>query len=160
MNRRRRPKKRAKSSEDMVLQITSMADIFTILLVFLLKSFATGVTSITPTSNLNLPVGTSADPVTENLKVEISENAVTMDDRPITQLTKFRLDPTDIESDGTPRSLNAALIKERGKDTLQKNPRLLILADQAMPYSTLKAVLASASNSGFADFKLLVVEDQ
>ncbi|MGZ3709337.1 MAG: ExbD/TolR family protein, partial [Bdellovibrionota bacterium] len=107
MNRRRRPKKRAKSSEDMVLQITSMADIFTILLVFLLKSFATGVTSITPTSNLNLPVGTSADPVTENLKVEISENAVTMDDRPITQLTKFRLDPTDIESDGTPRSLNA-----------------------------------------------------
>src|SRR5262245_17328603 len=118
--------KRPKGKEDMVLQITSMADIFTILLVFLLKSFSTGVSTITPTSGMVLPESQKPEPmISETLKVEISEKSILMDDKAVTELRNFALDPNDLERDGTPRSLNTALIKQRQKDTTQKFPRLM-----------------------------------
>jgi biopolymer transport protein ExbD len=145
---------------DMVLQITSMADIFTILLVFLLKSFSTGASNITPASTLNLPETKKADPIADTLKVEISSKTILMDERPVMGLKQFQFEPLDLETDGTPRALNDALSRQRKKNTLQKYPQMLILADQSTPYSTLKRVLASASNSGFVDYKLVVVVDE
>ena len=68
--------KKARISSEMALQITSMADIFTILLVFLLKSFSTGVTNITPSGNMVLPEAHKVDALVETLKVEISAIAV------------------------------------------------------------------------------------
>jgi biopolymer transport protein ExbD len=158
MKRRKRFGKRAPANQEMTLNITSMADIFTILLVFLLKSFSTSVSSITPSSEVQLPEVAKADQLQEALKLEISRDAILMDDKKITQLEAFEVPIFDQEGDGTPRSLNAALIAQRRKNTLQKFPRLMILADQEAPYSTVKRVLASASQSGFAEFKLVVVE--
>ncbi|NDG85844.1 MAG: hypothetical protein EBX52_12520, partial [Proteobacteria bacterium] len=43
------------------LQITSMADVFTILLVFLLKGVSTDAITITPSASLRLPVGIEPD---------------------------------------------------------------------------------------------------
>jgi biopolymer transport protein ExbD len=145
-----------------------MADIFMILLVFLLKSFSMTVTNIAPTSNMILPEAEAKDEVTENLKLEITDNVILLDDQPVTTLEHYKLQRRDMEGDGTSRSLNQALIKERirrpasadNPDTSPpKDPRLMILADQDTPYQTIRAVLASAGNSGFSDFKLVVVQD-
>lgn len=162
--------------EEMSLQITSMADIFTIILVFLLKSFSTGVSNITP-GGILLPVAFSADEVVDMLKIEIAPDHILVDDKVTTTLSAFKFVANDLESNGTPRSLNAALIVRQEQEKLSREnqrgrqrevaetdepqlPRLMILADQKTPYSTLKAVMTSASRSGFGDFKLVVVEDQ
>lgn len=164
MSLRRRKKRFGKkggaASQEMTLNITSMADIFTILLVFLLKSFSTGVSSLTPATEIVLPEVAKADSLQETLKVEISRDAILMDDKKVTSLEAFNIPVFDQENDGTPRSLNTALIAQRRKNTLQKYPRLMILADQEAPYATVKRVLASASQTGFAEFKLVVVEAQ
>jgi biopolymer transport protein ExbD len=160
MQRRRRRKTREAASQDLPLQITSMADIFTILLVFLLKSFSTSVTSLTPLSEITLPEVAKADQLAESLKLEISRSSILLDDKKVTSLEEFGLSALDEEADGTPRSLNAALIAHRQKNTLQKNPRLMIMADRDAPYGTVKRVLASATQTGFAEFKLVVVEGQ
>lgn len=144
----------------MSLQITSMADIFTILLVFLLKSFSTDAAKITPHENLSLPVAGTSQPIVEAMRVEILQNLILIDDKPIAELNGFLFDPKDLESNGTSRSLSTVFIEKARKDSLQKYPRLLVLADQKAPFSTIKRVLASASNGGFEDFKLVVVEDQ
>jgi biopolymer transport protein ExbD len=161
---------------EMVLQITSMADIFTILLVFLLKSFSTGVSSITPSNDVTLPLAESKDQVEEMLKVEISPSGITVDDKPATTLAAFKFDPKDQESDGTLRSLNSTLIAMKA----QRNPAssgmpadpatasdpgaqykpLMILADEKTPYSLIRSVMSSAENSGFVQYKLVVVEDK
>lgn len=169
----------------MNLQITSMADIFTIILVFLLKTLSTGISSIT-TTDVILPEAKAGDEVIETVKVEIAENSILIDGKPTSMLKKFRFDKRDLESNNTSRTLNSALIvemeKQRQKEKLKKrelasasgvkvdesqaanedNPavHLLVLADQKTPYATLKSVLASASNAGVSDFKLMVVEDQ
>lgn len=177
---KRRFLKRKAANEEMVLQITSMADIFTILLVFLLKSFSTGISTISPTADMVLPEAKAGDEVKESLKLEIASGSILIDDKPITQLLNFKFVATDLEKDGTPRSLNAALIAQRSRQPASVKPdasansqtapgvaqatmlgtRLMVLADQKTPYSTLKAVMAAAGNSGFVDLKLVVVEDK
>lgn len=154
-------------NEDMALQITSMADIFTIILVFLLKSFSTSVTSISPSNDVVLPSALNSDEVVDSMKLEISPSVILIDDKPITTMREFRFEASDVERDGTARSLNSTLIRERKKrpekDAEGKpvNPsQILVLADQKTPYATLKAVLNSASSSGFTEFKLVVVKDE
>lgn len=157
--------------EEMSLQITSMADIFTILLLFLLKSFSVGLTTITPAGDITLPETQANDEMAETLKVEISKDVILVDDKPVTTLTNYRLESNDVEANYTPRSLNSTLIKEKNlrKKAVQDKPPeerekalaasklLMILADQKTPYITIKSVLTSASNAGFSDFKLVVV---
>ncbi len=149
-----------KGKEDVSLQITSMADIFTILLVFLLKSFATDAAKITPHDNLTLPEAAQSQPLVEAMRVEILSNMILVDEKPTAELNQFLFDPKDLESNGTSRSLSTAFIHKARKHSLEKSPRLLVLADQNAPFSTIKRVLASASNGGFEDFKLVVVGDQ
>ncbi len=162
---------RKKLNEDMVLQITSMADIFTILLVFLLKSFSTGVSNLTPSNDLTLPSAKGGDEVADVLKVEISPNIILVDDKPITNLRNFKFDPADYESNRTSRSLNIYLSKEKKRRDVASAPsadsaakmnskKIMLLADEKTPYSTLKSVLSSAGMAGFVDFKLVVIEAQ
>ena len=162
--RRRRFGGRKSAKEEMVLQITSMADIFTIILVFLLKSFSTGISGITP--NVMLPEAKASDEMMETLKVEIAENSILLDGVPVTVLHGYQFEAGDLESDLTPRSLNAALVMQKEKASarnpasVRDNTKLMILADEKTPYKTLKTVMTASSQQGFADFKLLVVEDQ
>lgn len=158
--RKRRFGKRNKNNQEMALQITSMADIFTILLVFLLKSFSTGATTIVPSASMVLPEAESSNPAVDTLKLEIAQDSVILDDKKITDLNHFQFDPSDMESNGVPKSLNAAFTKQRQKDTLHQYPRMMVLADEGTPYGTLKTVLASAAYSGFEGFKLVVVENK
>jgi biopolymer transport protein ExbD len=185
MSMRSRKKKRrfvasGRQKEDMSLQITAMADIFTVLLVFLLKTFSTGLSTLTPNRSILLPEAQAKDVVVDALKLEVSADAVILDDQRITTLNTYRFEGADLESDGTPRSLNTALIRERAKkplktklrgkaqpvvaETAPEDPnaalatKILVLADKKTPYATLKTVLDTAANHGFADFKLVVVE--
>lgn len=172
--------------EDMVLQIATMADVFVILLVFLLKTFSTGASSISPTADVTIPVAETQDQISESLKIEISEKVIIVDEKPVVDLNNFRFSKRDLESDGTPRDLNKAFIVERSKksqedkkksvvDTL-KSPqaaesekglqqtdeanKILVIADEKVPYSTLKTVLDAAANNGYQEFKLVVLEDK
>jgi biopolymer transport protein ExbD len=170
---RRKPRKfgrRPAHSQEMVLQITSMADIFTIILVFLLKSVSIGASNITPGSGVNLPEASLSDEVSESMKLEISQDSILLDDKPITTLTDYRVDRNDLESDGTVRPLNTALtiLRQRKPASVANGPananedhtHLMLLADRKAPYSIVKTVMDSAANQGFSDIKLVVVEDQ
>lgn len=160
-------KKRQPASGDVSLNITAMADIFTILLVFLLKSFSTGVLSITPSTGLTLPQAQADEASIEALKVEISENAIVVENKPVTPLQAFNFNSKDVESNGALKSLDDALKIERKRQMViakansdvKVDPKIIVIADQKTPYSTIKAVLASAAVNGYTDFKLAVIKD-
>lgn len=185
----RRFRKKATLPEDIALQITSMADIFTILLVFLLKTFSTGVSNLSPSSNVTLPEAHSDDPVTESLKVEISPTAILIEDKPVMVLDKFQFNPHDLDSLGQPKPVIVALQQERERelrkpssdapatdspapDWSKPDPvkaaaekaaaltRLTVVADENTPYDVVRTVMATATTVGFIDFKLVVVEDR
>lgn len=171
--------KKRKSNEDMALQITSMADIFIIILVFLLKSYSTSLSNISPSKEMLLPEAMAKDEMQEALKIEISASAITIDDKPVVTLNNYTFTKQDSAT------LTAVLMKERGKlhnvvkmgaETASKNPKakgakepktkeendstILVMADKETPFQTIKTVLSSAAQTGFVDLKLVVVEVQ
>src|SRR4029077_3513385 len=91
--------RRKSLNADMALQITSMADIFMILLVFLLKSYATSITNIAPSAHISLPEVDQARSVPkESMKIEIGKDAVTIDEKPALGLTNYQF--SDAEQAG------------------------------------------------------------
>ncbi len=157
---------RRMEGEEMSLQITSMADVFIILLVFLLKSYAGGIVNIQPSQGTKLPQAFAANPAVEALKVEVTEKQIQIEGADSFSLNGFYFDPTDVLQNGASQKLSQLFEKERKKQILiaQNNadvkldPKLLILADQKVPYSTIKTVLASAAVQGYTDFKLAVIQ--
>src|SRR5690349_6442819 len=77
---------------EMSLQITSMADIFTILLVFLLKGIATDAMQISPSNGTQLPEGTHTSVLNdEALQIEISRDGILIEKDFIVGLDHFRV---------------------------------------------------------------------
>src|SRR3954463_14955762 len=100
--------KKRHESEDMSLQITSLADIFVILLVFLLKSYATSAVNLTPSKGLVMPEAHAAEAAIDALKVEISESAVQVEGNAVTSLTGFKFGAGDLKPNGTSTTLSKA----------------------------------------------------
>lgn len=159
-------KKRKPQNEEVSLQITAMADIFTVLLVFLLKSYATSAIEINPAQGMLLPQAHAEESAVEALKLEISEKAVSLEGKPVVDLKSYSFEPADLQGNGASDSLSKALDRERQKGILiakvnpdvKVDPKVIIIADQRVPYSTVKTVLASAALNGYTDFKLAVVK--
>ena len=158
-------KKRPHLNQEMALQITSMADIFTIILVFLLKGYSTGAIQLTPTQGLFLPEAQAGQATVEALKVEISEKGVQVEGKYVASLQNFSFAPSELEKNGSSKGLGAMLAQERKRQILisksnsdvKLDPRIIVIADQRAPYSTIKTVLASAAVHGYTDFKLAVL---
>lgn len=155
----KRRKKRALVT-DATLLITPMADIFTILLVFLIKSFSTETSNIGLNAEITLPISSNAAPSVESTRLEISPMSVMLDDKPILSLHQFRFDPADSDGTKSSETLFNTFKKYRSRDSLNTGLRMLVLADEKTPYSTLKRVLTAATEAGFADYKLVVMEDK
>ena len=153
--------KKKKLNEEMSLQITSMADIFTIILVFLLKSFSTGLTQVSPTGTMSLPEGSSKVQIKETLKLEITSDTILIDQKPVVALKDFEFSASDLSADEEAGSKEIyALLSEQRKLLPEPNldSTLLVMADERMPYSTLKRVITSAAQAGFVDLQLVVVQ--
>ena len=160
--RRRSFLKRHGQHEEVSLQITSMADIFMILLVFLLKSLSSGAIDIAPSKGTKLPIANINDPAAQALKVEISQGAVLVEGQPAMQISDFRIPGNDVEGNGVSKSLVTAFEQQRAKESGNAanhgvaDPRIIVIADQHAPYQTIKTVLASAAVQGYTDVKLAV----
>jgi biopolymer transport protein ExbD len=156
-------KKKKAGPADVSLQITSMADIFMILLVFLLKNYSASLTNLAPTAQLSLPeisVSAKSTPK-ESLKIEISPDAILVDQNLAVKLSNFDFPQNEIlESSGSPTI--ARLMKEQRSLRPEPNTQssVIVMADQRAPYSTVKRVIASVAGAGFVDLQLVVVDPQ
>ncbi len=147
----------APKSEQMALQITSMADIFVIILVFLLKSYSVEGLPYQPTVPLTPPVAKGRVEKADALKVEIAKDAVALGGKNVSAMSTFKFAKQDIDGEGASSSLRLALSASRGSALSgPKGPKLIVVADEGAPYETIKAVLASAASEGYLDIQLAV----
>lgn len=159
--------KKRHQTEDMSLQITSLADIFVIILVFLLKSYSTGAT-MSPAKGLLMPEAQAAEASIDALKIEIAEAGISVEGQPVAPLKSFRFESGELQGNGSSKTLSKALERERQKQLLiakgnsdvKVDPKIVVISDQRVPYATIKSVLASAALNGYTDFKLAVVKGE
>lgn len=145
-------RKKSGMKEEVDLQITAMASVFTVILVFLLKSFATDVSPIQPTGDLQLPEVSGATAVKESLKIEISKSEIMVEDQPVVQIGR---DPSSI--DYAPVE-NAIQKHQELKSNPDDQPLVTIMADEATPYDVLKKTVSAAARQGLVKVQLVVVK--
>lgn len=153
-------KKSSAQSSEVSLQITSMADIFTILLVFLLKGYASGAMVVTPSKGVRLPAAQGDTLTEEVLQIEISENGIQVAGSLTDPLIAFKLgeEPQKLIEALKRESERRSLIS-KSNDEVKNDGKILIISDERVPYVTLKKVMKAAVQYGFSDLKLAVVTD-
>ena len=171
MRKSRWKKDASTDSQDMSLNIASMADIFVVILVFLLKTVSGDGAGVQPSAPLTLPVGKGGDPMIEALKLEIAPQIVLIDGKPAVNLHDFQVQDQELEGPLKIKPLISALNEAKGRQlastNLSKTPdgkklealKLTVMIDQNTPYSLIKQVLASSAGVGYSNFKLVVMKE-
>lgn len=164
MSRRRRFELPTKKNSTFTLNITSMTDMFTIMLVFLLQTYSTSDVNITPDSAVRLPTSASMSSPTESIKLSLSKEALKIDQTKLADVKNEDFMATDLEDKDKNfikplfQELDRIAKSETEKDKdFVKEGKILLQADKDLPYSTLRKVMYTASMAGFPQLKLITL---
>lgn len=155
---RSRVKINIKRNQTFGLNITSMTDMFTILLVFLLQNFAAGEVHIDPAEGVRLPQSlTDKNPV-DGARVSVSAKEIKFDQKVVALIKDSKVDTASL--DANDNQFIKPLFDELKKlntdnEKLGKTGKVLLQADQDLPYATLKKIMYTASMAGFPNLKLV-----
>jgi biopolymer transport protein ExbD len=143
------------------LNLTAMVDVFTVLLVFLLKSYAAEGTLTAAAQNLELPSSTSSLTPQTTTTITISEDSLFVDDERIADLARFSgIDALYVPELG--QALAARAQKARfiagANAAAAFQGRVTILGDKKTPFATLEKIMYTASQSEFGDIALAVYQ--
>jgi len=161
----RQARKARRGSGEVKLNITSMMDMFTIILVFLLKSFSTQGQLVTPAHGLVLPTSTVERSTGEALAVKISRNRVVVEDRIV--VTEDRFQQLLKQEDFMIRELYDVLSKfaEEGRKSAEMfkkefSGEITIQGDVEVPYKVLTRVMYTCGQAGYPVMNLIVYKKE
>jgi biopolymer transport protein ExbD len=160
-NRFRKYSKNGKGgTTEVELPLAPMASVFTVILVFLIKSASLNASTLAPATDVSLPELTTASAIPDAVKVEVSTHSILVADKVVLDLDHFvpsiARNPSSEGEDPFAR-LKSAIEFERGEGKLDQNAPLVIIADKAAPYQLLKQVMGAAAGAGFLALKLVVI---
>lgn len=147
-----------KKNQSFGLNITSMTDMFTILLVFLLQSFAAGEVQLDPVEGVRLPQSMTEKNPVDGAKVSVSAKEIKFDQKVVALIKDNQVDMAAL--DAHDHQFIKPLFDELKKlntenEKLAKTGKLLLQADEALPYATLRKIMYTASMAGFPNLKLV-----
>jgi len=160
--------KKAKKDTGFTLQLTAMVDMFTIMIVFLLKSYDTSTLEVKNVDNLVLPASISAEAPEEALLMLVSQKGIFVNDKKVADITDGKVDLAFISKDDEDyikplfEELNAEAKKI--EEIAKRNPavkfegRVFMQADKALNYAVLKKVLYTATMAGYGDLRLATLD--
>lgn len=122
--------------------LAPMVDMMTLLLVFLLRSYATEPAPMPPTGEFRLAGTVSEAGRQRAVEILVSEKAIWVDGRPVADLGR-------LEGDLLVRPLYDVLLKTRG------GGRVEVFVDQRVKYAILKRVLYTARAAEYDEIALV-----
>ncbi len=154
--RRRRPR-------EMSLRITSMIDVFTILLVFLLKSYSTEGHLMHIAEAIRLPVSTASEPAQPAVSVGFNGSTLYLDG----EVLVADLGPYLASDDMLVEPLYRALTEraERARRIAARNPsvvftgEIVLQGDREVPFRLLKKIIHTAGQAGYVNQALAVFQE-
>jgi biopolymer transport protein ExbD len=150
------------------LNITPMMDMMTIILVFLLKQFASSGALITQDSNMQLAASNTPHKAKVAIQVTVTKKVVMIEGEAVVPVSNGR-----IEAQYKPDGENGYKVQQI-VDTLTKisnrekrvaelqgqtfASELMVVADKGTPYRLLTEVLYSCGQAGYANYRLIVLK--
>ena len=164
------------------LNITSMMDMMTIILVFLLKSYSTDDPGVAPSDDLAIPISTALKKAKTAVQVTVSRNQIVVDGAQVLNLETFPDEETGEDVIGVPeaekkgqmisalydRLLEKAetakdqgqMASQAGKSELDFKGQILLSCDKGLPFSVIREVMYTAGQAQFGEFKFVVIKSR
>jgi biopolymer transport protein ExbD len=155
-----RQARRRRGKDEVKLNITSMMDMFTIILVFLLKSYSAEGQLVTPAQGLEIPNSKTELPGKPSLEIKVSTEEIAVGDKVVAEVK------TEMENKGFAiEPLVETLKHEKEKATLLAESlgetfkgELVIQGDKNMPYKLLTKVMYSCGQAGYSKQRFVVYQ--
>jgi len=162
------------------LMLTSLLDMFTIILIFLIVSFSNEDYNFKLNKHLKLPDSDAHSVFKPAVNMAVTEQAVIVEKKQVYKLDNGRADPADYDAGEIVPVVNALekYYKEKkpgddakkdaaddtgddsGSSADQKKDTTIVLiqADKGLDYKTLYLVMRSARLAGFARYRLAIMK--
>lgn len=167
MARASRFSSRRKRERVIDIDITSLLDILTIMLVFLLQSYNSSGVTINVPKGIDLPRSASESLNNFGVNIQVSKTNIWVDDKEV--LTAETANDSQVFDEGGRRIVplynQLIKIKETIKQTEMLAPQQAakfsgvanLVVDKSLKYSYLKRVMYTAASAGFKEFKFVVL---
>jgi biopolymer transport protein ExbD len=157
MHRRRR----GRSSGTVKLTLTSMVDMFTLIVVFLLKNYSAQGQMVTPAQGLLLPSSSVEKSAGEALSVKISEKTIMVENDVVVNEAAYKalLVQKDFMIEPLFKVLSEHSKSARKSAEVLKtvfSGRISIQGDVAIPYNVLTRVMYTCGQAGYPVMNLVV----
>jgi biopolymer transport protein ExbD len=160
---------RRKKNSIFEIDITSLLDILTILLVFLLQSYNSSGVIINVPKGIELPRSASESINNFGVNVQVSKTQIWVDDEEV--LNAESSDQGQVFDEGGRRIIplynELVKIKETIKQSEKLSPQAKkfsgianLVVDKSLKYSYLKRVMYTCAAAGFKEFKFVVLTKQ
>jgi len=148
---KRRHKKHSGAPEE--LNIYSMLDLMTIILVFLIKSWQSDTITLSP--DVRPPASTITEKPSEALRIFITHERVLLDDKEVARMQNGDIAPGDLDQGGYLIGGLSQAMRERAEQFLKIEAaggakfegRYAIVADRKVPWSVLKKIMFTAGQT-------------
>ena len=156
-------RRRFKTAGPVKLQLTSLMDMFTIILVFLLVSMSSEDYDFVRDESVSLPLSRSQGRFEPAVNVVVSEGYVKVEENVVAQLPGGEVSDEQFRS-GRLEAVVRAM--RRARERLEREQRdenseqvVLVQADRSLPYRTVYLVLRSCSIAGFNRFRVVIQKE-
>ena len=160
----KRAKRRDKKEEDASLGMTSLMDIVAIIVVYLLKSYASDPVLITPISEQKIPMSKMDAPLKGGVAVYISSRELIFNEEQLTTLEDGVLKETDVQGHVI-QPLFKALEEETEKSKQVHESKgqaweghLILIGDQALKFSTIVDVMYTAGRLEYSEYSFCIIQ--
>ncbi|MGA1870644.1 MAG: ExbD/TolR family protein [bacterium] len=144
------------------LQITSMMDMFTIILIFLLFSFSNRPESIQFNKDLKLPESEAKMDYKDNIKLILSRSTLQLENKVVAEIKEGKiigLNPRKLKQSNLYRELKAYRKQADASNTDKESKEaILFLCDKRLPFKTINNIVKTAAMAGFPNFQFGVLK--
>lgn len=156
-------RKRRRGQRDLIegLNLTAMMDMMTIILVFLIKQYASAPDNIMVNEAMMPPKSTAEPNIQPTVSIFISKTDVMVDQVSILKLENWKVVATDptratqplLEALDRRRRITEELAKRGGSSF---DGSVMVVADENTPFELMSMVVQQAGRAGFSSYRMIV----
>jgi biopolymer transport protein ExbD len=154
--RKRRMSRNSRKPKSTGMMLTSLMDIFTVLVLYLIANQGTGVTLDTP-KTVRIPDSIVETAPRRSIVMAVSETEVQIQGVPIITIADVISNQKDYIEPVRQEMLRLKnLAAEQGDKGISESTEITILADKGIPFKILKKLMSTSSSAGFDKISLAV----
>ena len=154
-------KSSVKPSRPIKLQLTSLMDMFTIILVFLLMSLSQEDYDFVREESVQLPTSAAKGRFEPAVNVIVSDGYVRVEENVVARLVDGEVSDDQVKAGRLEAVVRAArrARERRARQTEEQEEIVMIQADRTLPYRTVYLVMRSCSIAGYNRYRLVIQKE-